>query len=197
VIDIRQQKIAAVILAAGEGKRFGGPKALAKLGGETFLEIIVRNLRGIADDIVVVGGSEYERIKTESERLGVQSALNPDWPEGQFTSLKVGLMACSNEYGGYFIVLVDHPMVEPETYRMLKSYFLRNPDKIIIPVRGGKRGHPLIIPDFLKGQIIAFSGETSLRDILRNCSHQTHELPVEDSGILRDIDTAKDLEPLR
>ena len=195
--DIRQLRMAAVILAAGQGKRFGGPKALARLRGETFLGIIIRDLRTIADDIVVVGGSEYEKIESECARLGVRAVLNPDWPMGQFTSLKVGLSAFSNECPGYFIILVDHPLVQPETYRMLKSNYLQNPNRIIVPIWGGKRGHPLIIPDFLKRQIIVSSGDTNLREILKNNNHQTLEVPVEDPGILKDIDTIQDMEPFR
>jgi molybdenum cofactor cytidylyltransferase len=192
--DSGRSNIAAVILAAGEGKRFGGPKALARLGGMTFLEIIVGNLQGIVNDIVVVGGSKYDEIEKEANRLGVSSVFNPDWPMGQFTSLKAGLRAITDDIDAFFVILVDHPLVNPETYIELMNRNLETPQKILIPVYNGRRGHPLIIPARLRNEIVSAPGQSNLRDILKVHSDETIEVLVNDIGILRDIDSRHDLE---
>jgi CTP:molybdopterin cytidylyltransferase MocA len=187
-------KLAAVILAAGEGKRFGGPKALAILGSETFLEIIARNLRETVSEIVVVGGASFERTKKECQRLGLNAVFNPDWPKGQFTSLKAGLAAIADKVAGYFVVLVDHPLVNAETYQMLHDAFMQFPASIILPTYYGRRGHPLIIPDSLAEEILNSPDALSLRNIIEKHAALICEIPVNDAGIRRDIDTAHDLE---
>jgi CTP:molybdopterin cytidylyltransferase MocA len=190
--DPLDQNIAAVILAAGEGKRFGGPKALARLGDITFLEAIVHNLREIAADIVVVGGASFDKVEKEAVRLGARAIFNPDWPKGQFTSLKTGLKAISDDAAA-MVILVDHPLVEPETYRVLLAVFKNNPDNIMIPVTNGRRGHPLIIPSKFRSEILDAPDDSNLRDILKNHSADIVEVDIDDAGILRDIDTPRDL----
>ena len=68
------------------------------------------------------------------------------------------------------------------------------PGDIVIPAKNGKRGHPLIIPHALRGEILGSSDETRLRDILKNHAHLIREIPVNDAGIHKDIDTTQDLE---
>jgi molybdenum cofactor cytidylyltransferase len=187
-------KVAGLILAAGEGRRFGGPKALAKYRDETFLEMISRNLWGAADLIKVVGGAAFDQVKMETDRLGLPIIQNDNWADGQFTSLKAGLRAISSEFDCVLIALVDHPFVRKSTYAALKNRYIDYPERIIIPIFDNRRGHPIILPAALISTVLKNSNKANLRDILREFALDVYECPVEDEGILRDIDNKGSLE---
>ena len=81
--------VAGVLLAAGEGSRFGGPKAVAELDGERLVDRAVRVLRlGGCDPVVVVLGAAV--VEVPGADLVV---VNPDWATGMGSSLRAGLAA--------------------------------------------------------------------------------------------------------
>jgi CTP:molybdopterin cytidylyltransferase MocA len=81
-------RVAGVLLAAGEGSRFGQPKALVELNGQTLAERGVNLLRaGGADPILVVVGA------TPVELDGTRIVYNPQWRTGMGSSLRAGLQA--------------------------------------------------------------------------------------------------------
>jgi nicotine blue oxidoreductase len=84
-------QITGIVLAAGEGRRAGGVKALLELGGRTFLDRVVTAVRGAGcEPVIVVGGADSARVEAEARRLGAGFVLNEQWRDGQFSSLKAG-----------------------------------------------------------------------------------------------------------
>jgi CTP:molybdopterin cytidylyltransferase MocA len=137
-------RIVAIVLAAGEGRRMGGPKALLRIGPETFLSRVVGLLSRpeVAAQLVVLG-SEAERIVVEG---GVPAAaaviLNPGYGEGMLTSVLRGLEAAEG-LGAEAVLLhpVDHPLVEPATVdRVVEA--LGGGALIAVPSHSQRRGHP-------------------------------------------------------
>ncbi len=151
--------ITGIVLAAGEGRRAGGVKAMLVLDGRTFLERVVTASRGAGcDPVIVVGGAEAARVEAEARRLGADFVLNEHWERGQFTSLKAGTaeamrMAAARARiagtagapvgsagGGVsrdaaaLVALVDHPAVLPATYRALLDAHHGAPGRIVVPV---------------------------------------------------------------
>jgi nicotine blue oxidoreductase len=130
----------AVLLAAGEGRRFGRPKALARIEGERFVDRAVRVLRagGCADVIVVAGAAP----------LSVRDATvldNPDWATGQASSLRAGLAAAEEGAAGAAVLaLVDTPWVGPEAVaRVISAWRAGAP--VAVATYDGRRGHPVLI----------------------------------------------------
>jgi CTP:molybdopterin cytidylyltransferase MocA len=137
-------RIGAIVLAAGEGRRIGGPKALLRLRGETFAcaalgrfdrpEIVAR---------VVVFGAEAERVAQDAAvPAGVSVVLNARWPEGMLTSVWAGLDAL--EPLGLDAVLlhpVDNPLVARATITAVLGALAQGAT-IAVPTHGGRRGHP-------------------------------------------------------
>ncbi len=191
-------RIAGVILAAGEGRRFGECKALATVDGVTFLEMIAKALKQIGcEPVIVVGGREVDRIIAEAKRLGIDHIINADWKKGQFSSLKTGFSAIRVDTCGAFITLVDHPFVKPQTYRLMKDAFAKYPKRMVIPVYDHKRGHPILVPGEIIRQIMESPDETTLREIIKNHESIVIQFRCDDPGVLRDIDTREDLERTR
>lgn len=197
-MNSRREKVAGVILAAGEGRRVGKNKALLEIEGMKFIEKIARSLRKAeCQPILVVGGAEAEAVREEAEKLGIRFVMNDDWKLGQFSSLKAGMSHVGLEVTGVLVTLVDHPLVADETYRLLLEAFRSSPGKIIIPSHEGRRGHPVIIPPQIMEEIVGSSGDVTLRDIMRKHANLIVEQQVGDTGVLADIDTTADLSRAR
>ena len=137
-------RVVAVILAAGAGRRIGGPKALLPIAGSTFLARVARSLDrpGVAR-VVAVLGHAARRVEAEA---GLPSAVtvvvNPRPDEGMLGSVIAGLDAA--ESGGADAVLlhpVDHPLVAPATVDAVVAA-LEAGAVVAVPSHGGRRGHP-------------------------------------------------------
>jgi CTP:molybdopterin cytidylyltransferase MocA len=189
------KEVAGVILAAGEGKRFGQPKATAQIDGVTFLEKIAKILKDVGcRPIIAVGGSDTGMIIQEATRLEIGYIINKDWEKGQFSSLKTGLASLKQEVCGALITLVDHPFVVPETYKLLKDAFTKSPKRIIIPVYDHRRGHPIVLPRDIMREIAESPDTGNLKDIINNHERMVVQHRCEDPAVLQDIDTRDDLE---
>ncbi len=187
--------IAAVILAAGEGKRFGENKALANHEGQSFLGLIGDNLRRAGcGPIIAVLGSQAAAVAREADRIGIAYAINSAWKDGQFSSLKTGLAAFTREVCGAVIALVDHPFVRFETYVKLKEAFAKNPRRIIIPLHDRKRGHPVVIPYKIMREVMESPDETNLKVIIGKHERMVNLVRSDDPGVVTDIDTREDLD---
>jgi len=191
--------IAGIVLAAGEGKRAGGVKALLTLGGRTFLDRVVTAMREAGcENVIVVGGADGARVEAEASRLAAGFVLNEQWSKGQFSSLRAAANALPAGTAA-LVALVDHPAVKTGTYRALLGAHAGSPSSIVIPVRedgpAGRpaRGHPVIIPAELLAEIAGTPDGVTLRDLIHGNAGRVLEVPVDDAGVLKDVDTAEDL----
>jgi CTP:molybdopterin cytidylyltransferase MocA len=137
-------RIAAIVLAAGEGRRMGGPKALAPIGGATFLaraaELMSRP--GVGPVLAVVG-HQADRVRAAAGLSpSVLVVENPDYREGMLGSILRGLAAAEAE-GAQAVLLhpVDHPLVDPTTVDRVVAA-LEAGAVVAVPSHGGRRGHP-------------------------------------------------------
>jgi len=191
----RPATLAAIVLAAGEGSRIGKPKALVEYEGVTFTEMIVRNLQSVnCNPVYVVGGAEADKVRYLAESLNVNFVHNSNWQSGQFSSLKAAVANSGDYHGSVLMALVDHPFVLSETYEELIDIAFKNPESIIIPVKDGKRGHPIVIPEAIIKEIANAGNDVTLRDITSEHKELIINHPVMDDGILKDIDRIADLE---
>ncbi len=137
-------KVVALILAAGEGRRLGGPKALALLRGETFFARVARLLLASGVEVrVAVTGAETGRVNAEILRFpGILAVHNPDWSLGMLGSILAGLDAAEHlDADAVLVHPVDHPLVRPETVRGVVTA-LASGAPIVVPSHAGRRGHP-------------------------------------------------------
>jgi CTP:molybdopterin cytidylyltransferase MocA len=137
-------RVSAIVLAAGEGRRMGGPKALARLAGESFAAAALRafELPEVAQRIVVVGASAERVVADAGLEPGATVVVNRRWQEGMLTSVLAGLDAAES-FGADALLLhpVDNPVVGAETIRAV-LLALAGGARIAIPSHGGRRGHP-------------------------------------------------------
>jgi CTP:molybdopterin cytidylyltransferase MocA len=177
--------VAGIILAAGESRRMGYPKALLEYRGQTFLDRLIAVFSSFCDPVIAVLGAHEREIRA---RVGGSATFvsNPHYARGMLTSLQCGLRAVPAGAEGVLLTLVDHPAVSEETVRAI----LAPPRPLVrVPRIGDERGHPVwfsldLIPEFL-----ALSETAAARDVVRAHKAETEFLDVKDPGILSDIDT--------
>jgi CTP:molybdopterin cytidylyltransferase MocA len=137
-------RIVALILAAGSGTRMGGPKALLRVGGETFLARAARVLaRPGVDSVAAVVGREVLAAAAKAVPPLTAALLENPRPErGMLSSILRGLDAA--EAAGADAVLlhpVDHPLVDPATVDRVVAG-LHGGAVVAVPTHGSRRGHP-------------------------------------------------------
>jgi len=105
--------VAGIVLAAGEGRSFGGPKALVRFGGRTLVERAIRTLAdGGCRPVVVVLGAAAAEIRRSSDLADAVVVVNPAWSEGMGGSLRIALgEARTASARAAVVVLVDQPLV--------------------------------------------------------------------------------------
>jgi molybdenum cofactor cytidylyltransferase len=111
-------------------------------------------------------------------------------PDSQMSdSVRSGLGAINDRCSGVLICLSDHPLISIGTYTTIISAHVKAPDTIVIPVYGGRRGHPSLIPPGAVREIVSGA---NLRDVIRKDASRLTLLDVADEGVVLDMDTDDD-----
>lgn len=179
--------VAGLILAAGESRRMGSPKALLEFQGETFLDRLIGLFARHCAPVIAVLGAETERIRAGIQRAD-QALLfeNREFHLGQVTSMQCGLRAVPAGTDAVLFTLVDHPGVQPDTIAALLG---ASPAPLRIPRYAGRRGHPIYFSSVLIPEFLALRPSESARMVLSRHGAEIAYLDVDDPGILADIDT--------
>lgn len=185
-------RVGAVLLAAGESRRFGEQnKLLVEVDGKPVVSHALGTLldSGVAE-IVAVVGHESDRV---SDVLGdVETQYNPAYAEGQSTSVAVGVeIAREREWNGTLFMLGDMPFVNAETVAELIRAYRDGEGTILAPSYKGKRGNPALFDATHYDALAGVSGDAGGRELVRE--HGVL-VPVADAGVCRDIDRVGDLD---
>lgn len=191
--------IAGILLSAGLSHRFGFPKALAKLNGETVIEQLQRMLiKSQVDEIIVVLGAHADKIKPHLlNHKKLKVVYNKDYNFGQTSSFKVGLRSISDGVEGVLLIPVDHPLIEQQTVDTLIRCFRDNSPLIVLPAFNGKKGHPPLFSVRLKEEFFALDNESGLNIIAHANQNETVILSIKDSGTVKSFNTQEEFEALR
>jgi molybdenum cofactor cytidylyltransferase len=190
--------VSGVILAAGSSSRLGRPKQLLELDDEPILRIVVRNaMASRLGEVIVVLGAHAKEIAGAVGDLGQRVVENPEFREGQSTSLRTGLSFVSPDTDGVLFLLGDQPEVRPSTIDRVIEAFERSKNPIVQPVYGTTPGNPVLIARALFPEIYQVEGDQGARSLVRARSHDVERVIVNDGPPPRDVDTEEDYEALR
>jgi CTP:molybdopterin cytidylyltransferase MocA len=188
-------RIVAVILAAGSGRRMGGPKALLRFGGETFLTRAARLLArpGVASVVAVVGPAALGAAAEAAPPAGAKIVLHPRPEEGMLSSILRGLDEADAD-GADAVLLhpVDHPLVEAATVDRVVAA-LGAGAVVAVPTHGLRRGHPGGFARAAFSELRAAPAQRGARAVLADHPEWVVHVPG-DPGCVLGIDTPADYE---
>lgn len=184
--------IAAVVLSAGESSRMGRPKALLPIGGETFIERIVRTLKQTSvGKVIVVLGHNADEMSRSIAHLPVEILVNPNYKNGQLTSLQVAVRSLDSQSDcdGMLVHLVDHPYIDARLVEIMIERFYESGKSLVVPRHAGKRGHPVIFSRRLFGELLAAPLDQGAKAVVNAHREDMLEVETDKEGITVDIDT--------
>jgi CTP:molybdopterin cytidylyltransferase MocA len=167
---------AAVVLAAGGGRRYGMPKALVSYEGSLLVERAVRTARAVCDPVLVVLGASAVDVWRRADLAGATVLANKDWQSGMASSLRTGLDGLRGWPGrvdAALVTLVDMPGMTTDALAALASHAA--PDALAVATYDGVRGHPVLLGrDHWAGVIETATGDEGARRYL--AAHRVTEV---------------------
>jgi molybdenum cofactor cytidylyltransferase len=193
----------AIIPAAGHSTRLGQPKLALPLGDRSVLEHVIVALRGGGvDQVVVVIGPHVPELAAPATAAGAHVCLLPEPTPDMRTTVERGLHWLEERYrprpDDYWVLAPgDHPSFGAGVVKELLAVAGTGGKTIMVPVHGGRRGHPTVIAWSHVAGIRALARDEGINSYLRTRAAETLEVPVADAGVLDDLDTPADLDRLR
>ncbi len=190
------EHVAAVVLAAGEGRRFGSQKLLAPLGDRALLQhAIDAAIASSLSPIIVVLGANAEAVAAGVRSGRAVLVHNPDHATGQASSLQVGLRSLDTSDAAV-VVLGDQPNVTAALLDALAGAQRSSGAPAVVCSQDGRRSPPTLLHRDLWEEIHGLRGDTGAREVLaRHSNVAVFEVP---DGLARldDVDTQADRERL-
>ena len=186
--------IAGLVLAGGEGSRFGGGKLLAELGGRPLVEHPLMALRtaGI-ERIVLVAGADAERIRTEVDLEAAEIVTAEGWAKGQSATLATGVAELT-EAEAIVVLLGDQPLVSPEAINRVIGARAHGA-LALRATYAGVAAHPTLLERQLFPELLKLSGDIGARELLNETG--AIEVACDGLGSPLDVDTQADLKRAR
>ena len=189
--------ILGLVLAAGGGTRFGGPKMLARLRETEIVRYVVDRLvaAGI-ERVLVTVGEHAEAIGAALTGAPVALVHVPGATRGLSVSLRAGVDALPEECTGFVVALGDQPLIDPAVVRQLRETWETSNAAAVVPVyRDSGRGNPVFFDATMRRRLGALGGDHGARDLLVAMGDRVVEVPI-DAPSPPDVDTPADLSAL-
>ena len=193
--------IDGIILAAGLSKRFGRPKQLVEWRGRPLiLHIAETAVASRLRNVVIVTGHAANGVRAALELLAEHPKLtvvyNPEYEEGQASSIRRGLKALPGDADAAMFLACDQPLVGVELINALIHTFEQHRPLICYPVFGVNRSNPSIFAAKLFPELQKLTGDVGGRVLIEKYKSQVREHKISSWRALADIDTEHDLESL-
>jgi molybdenum cofactor cytidylyltransferase len=182
--------VAAIVLAAGRGSRFGeAPKLLAHLHGKPLVRHVAEAaLASAADPVFVVTGHRSGEVEAALIDLPVVLVPNRAYAEGLSTSLKAGFAALDPDTEAAIVLLGDMPLVGPALIDRLIARWRESRPAALVPVVEGQRGNPAVLSTTLRPEVERLTGDVGAGPLLRGRADVLEEA-MDDEAAVRDVDT--------
>jgi molybdenum cofactor cytidylyltransferase len=188
--------VCALVLAAGEGRRFDPTGDAWKLAaplpdGRPVLRAACEALVGVVDEIVVVCGTRCDLAAAILEGLPVRLLACPDARRGMGASLRRGVSETGPALG-WLVALGDMPFVSPATHAAVRDR-LQAGAAIARPVFEGRPGHPVAFSAGQRSALLAIGDEAGAARLLRDRADLVETVACDDPGCVADVDRPSDI----
>jgi molybdenum cofactor cytidylyltransferase len=205
--------LAAVILSGGSSSRMGSPKALLAYQGRPFLEhlleVTVHPKIGVRR---IVLGAHAEPIAKNISLAADEIVINDDWEKGQLSSIQAAIRSLpaaglpardssdikggsAHATDGLLLCLIDHPLISADLVSQLIEQFYTNARAscIVLPVYRTRRGHPVIFPSSLYGELLNAPADKGARAVVWAHAAQVIEMPTSEEGCILNLNDPETL----
>lgn len=184
--------IAATVLAAGQSRRMGVPKSSLQYHDRTFLATILDSITALGLKPIVVLAEHAANLLEENELQGVTVVCNKEPEAGPLGSIRQAIRSILDHPVEALLVWpVDFPHVEIETVRSLVDGYRRARSPIVVPVCGGRRGHPVLFDRTVFEELLQAPAAEGARAVVRADPTRVLEVPVADSAVLDSLNTPR------
>ena len=184
-------KICMIITAAGMSTRQKRNKLLIRSNDETIIEKTINNfLKNNLNIFIVVGHQKELMIPILENRFGndINIVENKEYYSGLASSLKAGLAAAGDSYDYFGFCNGDKPYIKIKTIESLLNYLDENKPIVLMPLYQEQSGHPIFFSKKLIDEFELISGDMGGREIIKNHPDVLTYLPVNDVGVILDMD---------
>jgi CTP:molybdopterin cytidylyltransferase MocA len=191
---LAEPRIGCVVLAAGAGRRFGGPKQIAQWRGAPLLEWALDAALGVPalDPFVVVLGAHASEVQAAVDLSALTVVHAADWEEGQSASLRAGVAALG-DVDAAVVLLADMPLVTSQVVAGVLDHFGARYD-VVRAVYEGRPGHPVLLGRRALAGVPDLRGDTGARVLFE--ALRVREWEAGHLCEATDIDTRAQLEAL-
>lgn len=172
----------------------GRTKALLPFGAATVVESVASAFTAApsVEACLVVVGHEGAAVAAALRDGGVTVVTNAAYRDGMLSSIQAGLRALPGAPEAILVALVDQPGLRSQTVERLVAAHAEDPGSLVLPVHGGRRGHPLVLSASDVVPVLALPRDASLRDHVRAQVHRLRLVDVDDPAVVRDVDDPAD-----
>lgn len=189
------QELTAILLAAGQSRRFGSAKLLHPLADGTPIGLVAaQKLQAVFEQVLVVVNPDTPILTALYQNLGLKVVVNPQAEQGLGSSLAQGI-AHSSSSDAWLICLADMPFIQIETFCLIADALTAGA-AIAAPSYQAKRGHPVGFAKQFETELLELKQDLGASHLLKRYAEQVLLIPTQDVGILQDIDTPTDLAQL-
>lgn len=190
-------RVPIVLLAAGEGRRYGGIKQLALIDGESMLRRVARMLLELDAPVIIVTGAHAAEVEAALAGLPVLIERHAGWAEGMGSSLAAGIRrVCANfpDSTGALLCLSDQPLLDIEPLRRMLARHRAAVDAILVTVQRDVDGPPVLFPRDCFDTLANWFGARGARALLEREAHRVERFAA---SCMVDVDTPADLQRVR
>jgi molybdenum cofactor cytidylyltransferase len=192
------RRVAALVLAAGSSRRMAGSnKLLQPVAGVPMVRRAANAaLASRSTAVVVVTGFDADAVHENLAGLDLEFAHNSEHASGMASSLRVGLGALPADTDAAVVVLGDMPMVTAAHIDRLIAAFDPARGNIVVPMKGDRRGNPILWPRALFADMQQVQGDVGARELLKIHAERVDRVVCDDDAIFADVDTPDALRAL-
>ena len=184
------KSICGILLAAGHSVRFGSQKLLHPLAdGDSIGIVSAKNLKRVVRNSLAVVANDTDdlaRLLTEEGYALVRNTNN----RGIGSSIACGVKHTRAD--AYIITLADMPYIHCETIHQI-AHLLHSGSRIVVPLRNGRRGHPVGFNKIYRSELLALHSDLGARSVIEKNLQDVTFMNTSDFGCFHDIDKQEDI----